>query len=263
MNELVNKVDVVYHLGAAVGPRLIVEQPVRTIVTTSRAPRSSSTTAPVRQARADRVDLGGLRRPPDEEPLREDARRIYGATTQKRWAVRRLEGDGRVPRARVPAGARPRRRDRAALQHRRAAAERAVRHGRRPLRAGGGRRNADRDPRRREPDAHVLPRAGHDPRAARPDGDAGDVGRDLQRRLAQLDLDPRSRRARARARPARSRSSSTSRTTRSTAPASTTCSTACRAIDKISAAIGWEPDRTLDEILTDVIAYTRGTAAIA
>jgi UDP-glucose 4-epimerase len=33
VNELVNKVDVVYHLAAAVGPRLIVEQPVHTIVT--------------------------------------------------------------------------------------------------------------------------------------------------------------------------------------------------------------------------------------
>jgi UDP-glucose 4-epimerase len=34
-------------------------------------------------------------------------------------------------------------------------------------------------------------------------------------------------------------------------------------IDKIGAAIGWAPDRTLDEILSDVIAYTRGSAAVA
>jgi len=34
-------------------------------------------------------------------------------------------------------------------------------------------------------------------------------------------------------------------------------------IDKIAAAIGWQPDRTLDETLSDVIAFTRGTAAIA
>ena len=33
VNELVNKCDVVYHLAAAVGVRLIVEQPVRTMVT--------------------------------------------------------------------------------------------------------------------------------------------------------------------------------------------------------------------------------------
>src|SRR5690242_4415623 len=33
VNELVYKCDVVYHLAAAVGVRLIVEQPVRTLVT--------------------------------------------------------------------------------------------------------------------------------------------------------------------------------------------------------------------------------------
>jgi UDP-glucose 4-epimerase len=33
VNELVHKCDVVYHLAAAVGVRLIVEQPVRTLVT--------------------------------------------------------------------------------------------------------------------------------------------------------------------------------------------------------------------------------------
>ena len=33
VNELVNKCDVVYHLAAAVGVRLIVEQPVHTMIT--------------------------------------------------------------------------------------------------------------------------------------------------------------------------------------------------------------------------------------
>ena len=33
VNELVHKCDVVYHLAAAVGVRLIVEQPVHTMVT--------------------------------------------------------------------------------------------------------------------------------------------------------------------------------------------------------------------------------------
>ncbi|MFN2628035.1 MAG: GDP-mannose 4,6-dehydratase, partial [Gaiellaceae bacterium] len=33
LNELVHKCDVVYHLAAAVGVRLIVEEPVRTLVT--------------------------------------------------------------------------------------------------------------------------------------------------------------------------------------------------------------------------------------
>jgi nucleoside-diphosphate-sugar epimerase len=30
-------------------------------------------------------------------------------------------------------------------------------------------------------------------------------------------------------------------------------------IEKIRGAVGWEPERTLDEILADVIAYTRTT----
>jgi len=87
VNELVNKVDVVYHLAAAVGVKTIVEQPVRTL----------------------RVNLGGtgvvldacckFQRPVlvtstsevyedhrSETPLHESSRRIYGATTQKRWA---------------------------------------------------------------------------------------------------------------------------------------------------------------------------------
>ena len=45
VSELVYKCDVVYHLAAAVGVRLIVEQPVRTLSRTSRGRRSSSTTA--------------------------------------------------------------------------------------------------------------------------------------------------------------------------------------------------------------------------
>jgi UDP-glucose 4-epimerase len=87
VNELVNKVDVVYHLAAAVGVKTIVEQPVRTL----------------------RVNLGGTETVLDacckfhravlvastsevygdhrsEQPLHETSRRIYGATTQKRWA---------------------------------------------------------------------------------------------------------------------------------------------------------------------------------
>ena len=35
------------------------------------------------------------------------------------------------------------------------------------------------------------------------------------------------------------------------------------AIDKITAAIGWEPTRTLDDILDDVIAFERSAQALA
>jgi len=99
-----------------------------------------------RQARAHGVDVRGLRRP-FAPPSR--CTRMRGASTGRRRrsaALRGLEGDGRVPRARVPAGAEPRVRHRPALQHRGAAPERPVRHGRRAVRAGGGRRRAARDP---------------------------------------------------------------------------------------------------------------------
>ena len=35
------------------------------------------------------------------------------------------------------------------------------------------------------------------------------------------------------------------------------------AIEKIEGAIGWAPERTLDEILADVIAFVRGELAAA
>ena len=87
VSELVHKCDVVFHLAAAVGVRLIVEQPVHTMVTnvqgtetvlellqhgsasacsSPRAPRSTATTA--RSGRSTEND-----------------RRIYGPTTEQRW----------------------------------------------------------------------------------------------------------------------------------------------------------------------------------
>jgi len=86
VNELVNKVDVVYHLGAAVGPRLIVEEPVRTIVTNlegSEIVLDHCARFGKRVLVASTSEIYGDHRTAD--PLREDARRVYGPTTQKRW----------------------------------------------------------------------------------------------------------------------------------------------------------------------------------
>jgi UDP-glucose 4-epimerase len=87
VNELVNKVDVVYHLAAAVGVKTIVEQPVRTLhvnlggtETVLAACRQFDT--PVLVASTSEV-YGDHR---SQTPLSETSRRIYGATTQKRWA---------------------------------------------------------------------------------------------------------------------------------------------------------------------------------
>ena len=86
VNELVNRVDVVYHLAAAVGPRLIVEQPVHTIVTNlegSEIVLDHCARFDRRVLVASTSEVYGDHR--SSEPLREDARRVYGPTTQKRW----------------------------------------------------------------------------------------------------------------------------------------------------------------------------------
>ncbi len=86
VNELVYKTDVVYHLAAAVGPRLIVEQPVHTIVTNLDGTENvldHCARFGKRVLLASTSEIYGDHR--TEEPLREDARRVYGPTTQKRW----------------------------------------------------------------------------------------------------------------------------------------------------------------------------------
>lgn len=87
VNELVYKCDVVYHLAAAVGVRLIVEQPVRTLVTNLRGTEivlEHAHTFGKRVLVASTSEVYGDHR--EERPLVEDDRRIYGPTTQRRWA---------------------------------------------------------------------------------------------------------------------------------------------------------------------------------
>ena len=86
VNELVNRVDSVYHLAAAVGPRLIVEQPVHTIVTNlegSEIVLDHCARFGKRVLVASTSEVYGDHRSP--EPLHEDSRRVYGPTTQARW----------------------------------------------------------------------------------------------------------------------------------------------------------------------------------
>jgi len=87
VNELVHKCDVVYHLAAAVGVRLIVEEPVRTLVTNVQGTEvvlDHCNRFGKRVLIASTSEVYGDHR--DEVPLVEDARRIYGPTTQRRWA---------------------------------------------------------------------------------------------------------------------------------------------------------------------------------
>jgi UDP-glucose 4-epimerase len=88
VSELVHRSDVVYHLAAAVGVRLIVEQPGRALLTNVRGTENVLEYAgrfakPVLVASSSEVYGDHVA---ENLPLAEDARRIYGPTTAKRWA---------------------------------------------------------------------------------------------------------------------------------------------------------------------------------
>jgi UDP-glucose 4-epimerase len=87
VNELVNKCDVVYHLAAAVGVRLIVEQPVHTLVTNLEGTEvvlDYCSEFGKRVLLSSTSEVYGDHR--QETPLSESSRRIYGPTTARRWA---------------------------------------------------------------------------------------------------------------------------------------------------------------------------------
>jgi UDP-glucose 4-epimerase len=86
VSELVHKCDVVYHLAAAVGVRLIVEQPVHTMITNVRGTETVLDYCDrfgKRVIVASSSEVYGDHR--TERPLAEDDRRVYGPTTEKRW----------------------------------------------------------------------------------------------------------------------------------------------------------------------------------
>ena len=88
VSELVHKVDVVYHLAAAVGVRLIVERPGETLLTNVRGTENVLEYASrfgKRVLVASSSEVYGDHTA-ENLPLRESARRIYGPTTAKRWA---------------------------------------------------------------------------------------------------------------------------------------------------------------------------------
>jgi nucleoside-diphosphate-sugar epimerase len=86
VSELVHKCDVVYHLAAAVGVRLIVEQPVHTMVTNVQGTETVleyCTKFRKRVLIASSSEVYGDHR--EERPLRESDRRVYGPVTERRW----------------------------------------------------------------------------------------------------------------------------------------------------------------------------------
>jgi len=87
VNELVLKCDVVFHLAAAVGVRLIVQEPVRTLVTNIQGTETVLEYCHKFGKRvlvASTSEVYGDHR--EEIPFDESSRRIYGPTTARRWA---------------------------------------------------------------------------------------------------------------------------------------------------------------------------------
>jgi UDP-glucose 4-epimerase len=87
VSELVHKCDVVYHLAAAVGVRLIVERPGHTLLTNVEGTENVLEYCARFEKRvliASSSEVYGDHR--EQTPLAEDARRIYGPTTARRWA---------------------------------------------------------------------------------------------------------------------------------------------------------------------------------
>jgi UDP-glucose 4-epimerase len=263
VNELVNKVDVVYHLGAAVGPRLIVEEPVRTIVTNlegSEIVLDHCARFGKRVLIASTSEVYGDHRTTD--PLHEDARRVYGPTTQKRW----LYADSKAMDEYLALAYRQERAldfviarlfntvgPRQSGQYGMVVARfvQAAVAGT-PLEIHG-------DGNQTRTFCHVQDtiRALHSlMETPATTGEIYNVGsrnwisiKDLAQRVLEL---------------------SGSKSEIVYVPYERVYGTGIDdmlhrlpSIDKVAAAIGWQPDRTLDEILSDVIAYTRGTAAIA
>ena len=86
VSELVHRVDVVYHLAAAVGVRLIVEQPVHTMVTNVQGTENVLQYCAKFGKRvliASSSEVYGDHR--EERPLHEGDRRVYGPVTERRW----------------------------------------------------------------------------------------------------------------------------------------------------------------------------------
>ena len=86
VSELVYKCDVVYHLAAAVGVRLIVEQPVHTMVTNLQGTTTVLEYCNKYDKRvliASSSEVYGDHR--EEQPLEESDRRVYGPVTERRW----------------------------------------------------------------------------------------------------------------------------------------------------------------------------------
>jgi UDP-glucose 4-epimerase len=84
--ELVDESDVIFHLAAAVGVRLIVESPVRTIETNVYGTQLVLDAASKKKKLVFTASTSEVYGKSDKVPFREDADLVLGATTKGRWS---------------------------------------------------------------------------------------------------------------------------------------------------------------------------------
>jgi UDP-glucose 4-epimerase len=84
--ELVDRVDIVYHLAAAVGVRLIVESPVNTIETNVHGTEMVLKVANKKKKKVVIASTSEVYGKSAQVPFREDADLVMGATSKGRWS---------------------------------------------------------------------------------------------------------------------------------------------------------------------------------
>jgi UDP-glucose 4-epimerase len=86
MAELVDLSDVIYHLAAAVGVRLILDSPVRTIETNIRCTETVLSLAETKRKRVLIASSSEVYGKKEQIPFREDDDLVLGATSKARWS---------------------------------------------------------------------------------------------------------------------------------------------------------------------------------
>jgi UDP-glucose 4-epimerase len=86
LSELVDESDVVFHLAAAVGVRLIVESPVRTLETNVHGTQLVLDVASKKKKLVFIASTSEVYGKSDKVPFREDADLVLGPTTKSRWS---------------------------------------------------------------------------------------------------------------------------------------------------------------------------------
>ena len=135
--DCVRGVDQVYHLASAVGVRLIIEEPVKTIETIVEGTASVLAACARYRKPVLITSTSEVYGKSPKVPFSEDDDSVIGPSTFRRWSYAVEQALGRVPGPGLLAPVGHAGGDRAAVQHGRSAADRPLRHGDSPVREPG------------------------------------------------------------------------------------------------------------------------------